>query len=75
MIYLIYIFYVKGADTMNKNGTYNMKAMSLKVTKDNHEYLSDIAWWNRTTMSNYINDLIEKDRAEQIKNGVYPVNR
>lgn len=60
---------------MNKTNNDNMKAMSLKVTKDNHEYLSDIAWWNRTTMSNYINDLIEKDRAEQIKNGVYPVNR
>lgn len=60
---------------MSNTNTENMKAMSLKVTKDNHEYLNDIAWWNRTTMSNYINELIKKDRAEQTKNGVYPVKR
>lgn len=38
---------------------------NLNLDKDLNEYLHDIAWQNRTSITQYINDLIRKDMEEK----------
>lgn len=50
-----------------------IKTMCIGVHISQHEYLKDMAWLNRVTMTEYVCRLIEKDKAEQTKKGIYPV--
>lgn len=42
---------------------------NLNLDKDLKEYLHYIAWLNRTSITQYLNDLVRADMAEYIRNG------
>ena len=42
---------------------------NLNLDRDLKQYLHEIAWQNRTSITQYINDLIRKDMEEYFANG------
>lgn len=42
--------------------------INLKLKGEYKDYLSDAAWENRTSITQYLNDLIEKDMKEKEEN-------
>lgn len=45
--------------------TITNQRVNIRLTHEQHEYLSEIAWRNRTNMTEYVRELINADIKKQ----------
>ncbi len=41
--------------------TITNQRVNIRLTREQHEYLNEISWRNRTSMTEYVRELISKD--------------
>jgi ABC-type uncharacterized transport system auxiliary subunit len=51
------------------NQTTNSYRINLRLAPDHREYLEDMSWSNRISITDYINNLIEADKAKNQSRG------